>query len=210
MKGKSYTLLAACLTAAAFLAPSVARADIYAFTDQNGVMHFTNIKGLDNRYKLVRKEGSSLPARAVPASYTAYMPSEADMKKFATIIDVASREHGVDKHLVHAVISAESGFNPRAVSPKGATGLMQLMPDTARRFGVRNINDPYENIHGGVKYLKELLALFKGDMRLAVAGYNAGENAVIRAGNRIPAYPETMNYVPKVLDYYKKFQARQG
>jgi soluble lytic murein transglycosylase-like protein len=108
------------------------------------------------------------------------------------------------------VISAESGYNPNAVSRRGASGLMQLMPDTARRYGVRNVFDPVENVRGGVKYLKDLLAMFNGNLELAVAGYNAGENAVIRAGNRIPPYAETAAYVPKVIDYYHKFRARPG
>ena len=98
---------------------------------------------------------------------------------------------------MHAVIPAESGYNPNAVSRKGATGLMQLMPDTARRYGVQNILDPVQNIHGGVRYLKDLLAMFNGDIELALAGYNAGENAVIRAGRRIPPYPETMATFPR-------------
>jgi soluble lytic murein transglycosylase-like protein len=87
---------------------------------------------------------------------------------------------------------------------------MQLMPDTARRYGVQNIFDPVENIHGGVRYLRDLLAMFNGDMRLALAGYNAGENAVIRAGNRVPPYAETQNYVPKVIDLYHRFRTRAG
>ena len=106
--------------------------------------------------------------------------------------------------------TAESAFNPNALSRAGASGLMQLMPDTARRYGVRNIFDPVENVHGGVRYLKDLLAMFNGDMKLALAGYNAGENAVIRAGNRVPPYPETQNYVPKVIDIYHRFRARPG
>lgn len=210
MKASTYILAAGCLMAA-LLAPQVAKADIYAYTDDRGVMHFTNIKGLDKRYRLVRKEGpASSGSPMVMGGGVTYMPSESEIRKYSDYIDAASRDHGVDRHLVHAVISAESGFNPRAVSPKGATGLMQLMPATARRYGVQNISDPYENIQGGVKYLKDLLAMFNGDLRLALAGYNAGENAVIRAGHQVPPYPETMHYVPKVMDYYKKFQARKG
>jgi soluble lytic murein transglycosylase-like protein len=145
-----------------------------------------------------------------PMSGQAWMPSEADIRRFSSIIDTASRSHGVEAALVQAVITAESGFNPNALSRKGASGLMQLMPDTARRYGVRNIFDPVENIHGGVRYLRDLLAMFNGDMKLALAGYNAGENAVIRAGNRVPPYPETQNYVPKVIDIYHRFRARPG
>ena len=122
----------------------------------------------------------------------------------------AAKNHGVETALVHAVITAESGYNPNALSRKGASGLMQLMPDTARRYGVRNIFDPVENVHGGVRYLRDLLVMFNGDMRLAVAGYNAGENAVIRAGHKVPPYAETVAYVPKVIDFYHKFRARPG
>ena len=174
----------AVLSAASSLGPLPARADIYSFTDERGVVHFTNIPGLDRRYKLIRREASSI----VPRSGKAWMPTEADIRKFSGIIDTAAKSHGIEPALVQAVITAESGFNPNALSRKGASGLMQLMPDTARRYGVRNIFDPVENVHGGVRYLKDLLAMFNGDLRLALAGYNAGENAVIRAGNRIPPY----------------------
>lgn len=183
-----------------------ARADIYSFTDERGVVHFTNIPGLDKRYRLIRREAGS----SIPRSGQAWMPTDADIRRFSGIIDVAARSHGIEPALVQAVITAESGFNPNALSRKGASGLMQLMPDTARRYGVQNIFDPVENIHGGVRYLRDLLAMFNGDMRLAVAGYNAGENAVIRAGNRIPPYAETQNYVPKVIHYYNQFRARPG
>lgn len=188
------------------LASPEARADIYSFTDERGVVHFTNIPGLDRRYKLIRREAGS----TVPRSGQAWMPSEADIRRFSGIIDVAARSHGVEPALVHAVITAESAFNPLARSRKGASGLMQLMPDTARRYGVSNIFDPAENIHGGVRYLRDLLAMFNGDMRLALAGYNAGENAVIRAGNKVPPYAETQHYVPKVIDLYHRFRTRPG
>jgi len=89
-------------------------------------------------------------------------------------------------------------------------GLMQLMPQTARRYGVKNIYDPSENIHGGVRYLRDLLVMFNGNVELAVAAYNAGENAVIRAGNKIPPYAETVHYVPKVLGFYRRFQTKHG
>jgi len=197
--------LAAAFVAAVAASPQ-ARADIFSFTDERGVVHFTNIPGLDKRYKLIRREAGS----AIPRSGKAWMPSEADIRRFSSIIDVAAKSHGIEPELVQAVITAESGFNPNAISRAGASGLMQLMPDTARRYGVQNIFDPVENIHGGVRYLRDLLAMFKGDMRLALAGYNAGENAVIRAGNNIPPYAETQNYVPKVIQYYNRFRAKPG
>ena len=184
-------------------------ADIYTFRDERGVVHFTNIKGLDPRYKLLRREGGGpVPGSGNPAR--TYMPSEAEIRRYSSIVETAARQYGVDKALVHAVISAESGYNPQAVSRAGARGLMQLMPETARRYGVRNSMDPVDNIYGGVKYLRDLLTMFKGNMELAVAAYNAGENAVIRYGLRVPPYTETLGYVPRVLDFYRKFQTRQG
>ena len=187
----------------------MAHADIFTFKDERGVVHFTNIKGLDPRYKLLRREGSGpVPGSGNPAH--AYMPSQAEIARYSSIVEIAARTYGVDKALVHAVISAESGYNAQAVSRTGARGLMQLMPETARRYGVRNSMDPVDNINGGVKYLHDLLTMFKGDMKLAVAAYNAGENAVIRYGLRVPPYAETLGYVPKVLEFYRKFQTREG
>ena len=121
---------------------------------------------------------------------------------YASIVETASRAHGVEERLVHALIWAESSYDPKAVSPSGAEGLMQLMPATAKRYGVRDAFDPKQNIDGGVKHLRELLDQFDGDLELVVAAYNAGANAVVRAGNRIPPYPQTVAYVPKVIAYY--------
>ena len=121
--------------------------------------------------------------------------------RYAALIDREAARHGIDVGLVHAVIRAESGYRPRARSPAGACGLMQLMPATARRFGVRDIWDPAENIRGGVAYLRVLLERFGGDLRLVLAAYNAGEGAVAKYGNRIPPYAETRTYVRRVLGY---------
>jgi hypothetical protein len=195
--------------AAALFGVRPAFADIYTFKDERGVVHFTNIKGLDSRYRLLRREGDSpVPGSGNPGRV--YMPSQADIQRYSSIVETAASKYGVDKALVHAVISAESGYNPQAVSRTGARGLMQLMPETARRYGVHNSMDPADNIYGGVRYLRDLLTMFKGDMKLAVAAYNAGENAVIRYGLRVPPYAETLGYVPKVLEFYRKFQTRQG
>ena len=125
---------------------------------------------------------------------------------YSSIVESASRAHGVEGRLVHALIWAESSYNPKAVSPSGAEGLMQLMPATAKRYGVRDSFDPVQNIVGGVKHLRELLDQFDGDRELAVAAYNAGAGAVVRAGNRIPPYPQTAAYVPKVIAYYHKLE----
>jgi soluble lytic murein transglycosylase-like protein len=109
-----------------------------------------------------------------------------------------------------AVMRQESGFNPRARSYKGATGLMQLMPATARRFGVQNIWDPAQNIEGGARYLRFLLDTFNGDVNLALAGYNAGENAVISSGFQVPRYRETQNYVKSISARYGSARQRRG
>jgi soluble lytic murein transglycosylase-like protein len=118
----------------------------------------------------------------------------------------AARAFSLEPALIHAVISAESGYNPLARSAKGAKGLMQLMPGTAKRYGVDNPLDPEQNIHGGAAYLSYLLKLFGNDLNLALAAYNAGEGTVMEYGNRIPPYQETKQYVPKVLSYYKKYK----
>jgi soluble lytic murein transglycosylase-like protein len=116
----------------------------------------------------------------------------------------ASSDTGVDAKLLHAVISVESGYNQGAVSPKGATGLMQLLPSTARRYGTVNLLDPGENIRAGARYLRDLLGMFDNNMELALAAYNAGENAVIRHGRRLPPYAETRRYVPLVVAHYQR------
>jgi hypothetical protein len=130
-------------------------------------------------------------------------PGDPAARRFATIIDAACRRHGVDQSLVHAIVFVESSYDPEAVSSQGALGLMQLMPVTAERYGVRDPLDPAQNIDAGVRFLKELLDLFDGDIELAVAAYNAGANAVIRAGYRIPENPETLAFVPRVLGHYQ-------
>jgi soluble lytic murein transglycosylase-like protein len=200
------------VAAAAMAQPAIA--DIFSFTDESGVVHFTNIPSNDKRYRLVRKETPATPA--VPTTTTISLRNtsislpDALIQRYAGIVESASRTHGVDKSLVHAVILAESGYNPVALSRAGARGLMQLMPETAKRYGVRNIFDPVENVNAGVRYLKDLIEMFNGNLELAVAAYNAGENAVVKHGNRIPPYAETVHYVPKVLGFYRRFQVKHG
>lgn len=182
-----------------------AAADIYAFTDANGVRHITNVPHGDRRYQLIYKSRYTRPKGWSDSSSAARWrlnPSAYD----DLIRDTASQS-GIDHALIRAVMHAESGFNPRAVSPKGATGLMQLMPATASRFGVNDIYDPIENVRGGVAYLRFLLDLFKGDVRLAVAAYNAGEGAVQKFGG-IPPYDETITYVARVMNLYGRYRAQ--
>ena len=197
----SWVLVAVGLAAAALLTTTQASANIYAFKDENGVTHFSNLPHLDKRFKLVYRIPTSLQLR--PNAWSANGPKVVDIEKLVPIIANAARINGLDAKLVHAVIRAESGYNEHAISSRGAVGLMQLIPATAQRYGVVNSHDPTENISGGTRYLRDLLKMFNGDVELALAGYNAGENAVIRAGHRIPPYPETMAYVPKVLQFYR-------
>ena len=124
-------------------------------------------------------------------------PGAAGVPGIAETVDRIARQNQLSPRLVHSVIQAESNYDPNAVSPKGAQGLMQLIPATARRFGVANVFDPANNIQGGARYLKHLLELYKGDETLALAAYNAGEGAVSRYGG-VPPFPETQGYVAKV------------
>jgi soluble lytic murein transglycosylase-like protein len=127
---------------------------------------------------------------------SSYRPGSGE--RFRALIAQTAREHGVHPELVYAVAAVESSFDPMARSVKGAQGLMQLMPETAERFGVSNAYDPAENVRGGVRYLRYLLDLFNGDVRLALAAYNAGENVVLAQG-RVPPYVETRNYVSRII-----------
>jgi soluble lytic murein transglycosylase-like protein len=139
-----------------------------------------------------------------PSAQVSFRPLGADVRgaDFANIIDRAAFVHGLDPWLLHAVIRAESAYNPGARSSKGAMGLMQLMPDTAARYGVRDPWNPEENVHAGARYLKDLMGMFGSDVRLAVAAYNAGEGNVQKYGNQIPPFEETRDYVSKVLGFY--------
>ena len=130
-------------------------------------------------------------------------------QRWAQAIQQVAVTYHLEPALLHAVISAESAYNPQAHSPKGARGLMQLMPDTAKRFGVADPFDSTANLHGGARYLRWLLDLFT-DVRLALAAYNAGEGAVQRYGNAIPPYPETRTYVRRVLDFYRFYRSKTG
>ena len=183
------------------LCPVEATANIYSFKDESGVTHFSNLPHLDKRYKLVYRIPDTWKTR--PNAWTPNFPKSVDIGKLVPVIDNAARQHGIDPRLVHAVIRAESGYNERAVSNKGAIGLMQLIPATALRMGVKNSFDPVENIFGGTRYLSQLIKMFNGNLELALAGYNAGENAVIRHGNQIPPFAETQAYVPKVMAFFR-------
>lgn len=207
MKTSEYTpvlfLLGCCMA-------RLAAADVYAYTTEDGSVSLSNVPA-DERYRvLVADEKIIVPVAPAldvrPQAAQAALSILAKKALYNRIVAVAARTYGLDDALLHAVISVESRYNHKAVSRAGAAGLMQLMPLTAKRYGVTDSFDPEQNINGGARYLNDLLKLFKGDMSLALAAYNAGENAVIKHGNRIPPIAETRDYVPKVLGFYHKYK----
>jgi len=216
--------------------PAQARAEVWGYVDATGVAHFSTQK-VDERYELFFRgdesfdtsrigkapNGNAETARAVaetaravtiptaPAKLIAFFDVSPSYKQVKHHLREASKDQGIDYELLKALIATESGFNARAVSPKGAVGLMQIMPATAERYGIRGdsrtpvgkkLADPRTNIKTGTRYLRYLLDLFPGRLELALAAYNAGEGAVQRAGNRVPNYPETQNYVKTVMQLY--------
>ncbi len=167
-------------------------ADIYKYIDQEGVTHFTNIPA-HSKYTLIIKEK--------PVHFNL----GGQLEKFDAFILKAAERYGVDYALIKAVIKAESNFNPTAISRVGAKGLMQLMPGTAYALQVTDSFHPENNIDGGVRYLRYLLNVFKGDLQLALAAYNAGEKTVYRY-NGVPPYQETRTYIQRVLNFYQKYR----
>lgn len=210
-------------------------ADVWAYVDERGVPRFA-AERLDSRYELFWRTapaavipGLAAPAPAVPSATAPLPDSEPEpparaQTRLLAWLDIApgyrsvryllrdaAERHGLDYALLKAVIATESGFDPQAVSPRGAIGLMQLMPATAQRFGVTadragsieaKLSDPRTNIAAGARYLQYLLRRYPGQTELVLASYNAGEGAVARAGNRIPDFPETRNYVQTVMQLY--------
>jgi soluble lytic murein transglycosylase-like protein len=199
--------LFASLAALAIVALAAsASADIFTYTDADGVVHFTNNRPAAPGAKLYLK---TAPKPRGELAFAPFMPSDTNPERFTRYeeaIRQAATLYQIPVELVRAVIKVESDYDPRAVSIAGARGLMQMMPATADRMQVRDIFDPRENIFGGVRYLRVLANLFNGDLQLTVAGYNAGEGAVIRHGG-IPPYEETRMYVTKVLHYYNRYRA---
>lgn len=198
--------LHAVLTASVFtltvLMTGSALATVYTFTDAGGVTHFTNVPS-DARYAGMTRVPYRVSAYKSVKTSSGYATAS---DRYAPLVEKVAREHSLDRALLQAMIAAESGFDPHAVSHKGAVGLMQLMPETARRYGVRNLYDPAENIQGGAKYLRDLMRKFNNDLSLTLAAYNAGEDAIIQYGHRIPPYRETLQYVPRVLTLYRQYQ----
>ncbi|RBA23685.1 lytic transglycosylase domain-containing protein [Herminiimonas fonticola] len=203
-----------------------AHADVYGYIDANGEAHFATEK-LDKRYQLFARGDQALNAsRLTPLTNVEnaaeketplfrYLSQHPNLKKYEKLLNDAANEFNLDPTLLKAVMAAESGFNPNAVSPKGAVGLMQLMPATAERFGLQadrkksiaqKLTDPKTNIRLGARYLRVLRDLYPNQQHLVLASYNAGEGAVQKYNNAIPPFPETRNYVKLVTQFYNLYQ----
>ena len=192
----------------------IAHADIYRYVNKDGVTTFTNIKP-QGKHEVVVREVPRQVEKPDAKPNLVWKTGELVVRgygagtraKYSPQIYAAAQANKIDPALIHAVISAESGYNPSARSRAGAVGLMQLMPATAARYSVTDRWDPEQNIHGGTRYLRDLLVMFNNDLRLALAAYNAGEEAVVKHGHRIPPYRETLLYVPKVMSFYRVYRA---
>ncbi|MBL8373786.1 lytic transglycosylase domain-containing protein [Accumulibacter sp.] len=202
------------------LVSASACANIYGYIDEQGAAHFATEK-IDARYQLFLRGKQFDPSEVtsigpVKPELARYLSQHPNLKKFEPLLKVASDEFSVEPALLKAVMAAESGFNPGAISPKGAIGLMQVMPATAERYGLQGdrnksieqkLADPETNIRLGARYLRDLSRRFPNQQELVLASYNAGEGAVQQYKNQIPPYPETRNYVQLVTQFYQLYQA---
>ncbi|VVE73618.1 lytic transglycosylase [Pandoraea anapnoica] len=216
------------LAAALLVATPLAHAELYGYVDENGVAHLAARK-LDGRYRLVVGNGGNVDLRAQQQGavvtgadrsrlYDA-LARHPNLKKLAPVITQAAQKFHVDAALLKAVIAAESGFDSDAVSPKGAVGLMQVLPTTGERYGLRadarrtvadKLTDPRTNVLTGARYLRDLQARYPDRLELVLASYNAGEGAVARHADQIPPYAETRDYVAAVLELYRRFNPEGG
>nr|WP_231502334.1 lytic transglycosylase domain-containing protein [Herbaspirillum sp. RV1423] len=219
------------IVGAALFACMSAHADVYGYIDPEGIAHVSTEK-LDDRYQLFMRGDATFDsdkiARGIPgvdakpnlsSPLMRLMLQHPNLKKYEAMLDQSAKEFSVDPALLKAIMAAESGFNPAAVSPKGAIGLMQIMPETAERYGVQGdrrktiqqkLTDPKINIRLAARYLRDLQVLFPKRLELAIASYNAGEGAVQKYNNQIPPYPETRNYVQLVAQFYQLYQPGGG
>jgi hypothetical protein len=194
--------------------PRCSSADIYQYTDDDGVVHFSNVGvSTGKKYRTIKSAPAKKRATTRPTALSRTSRSTSNNPSaYDRIINSACTRHGVDPALVQAIVKVESDFDPYALSRKGAMGLMQLMPQTAAAMNVGNSFNPHDNIDGGVKYLRYLLDRYEGNLPLALAAYNAGETAVKKWGT-IPPYRETQNYVKKIMKIYgvnaETFRPRQ-
>ncbi|MHB2247305.1 lytic transglycosylase domain-containing protein [Pseudomonas fitomaticsae] len=182
------------------LSVGVAQADVFVSMDAKGSYVLSNVHRPGRTYERVIRDADA------PLVSLDRQPQLIANQPYAELVSAAASANHLPEALLHAVIKSESNYNPGATSPKGAGGLMQLMPDTARELGVKDVYDPKANIQGGAKYLKRLMTLFDNDIALAVAAYNAGPDAVLSRGRVIPPFAETQRYVPSVLRQYRRLQ----
>ncbi|GJG96453.1 lytic transglycosylase domain-containing protein [Cupriavidus pauculus] len=232
-KGRARRLACALAVLGSFGIAAPTHAALWGYIDGEGVAHFADTK-LDERYKLFMKDGGqfdsadlghrgviTLGDKSSPDKdkLFRYLLNHPNLRTVDPLIQQAAQAHDVDPALVKAVMAVESGFNASAVSPKGAIGLMQVIPDTGARFGVaadkrrtveQKLADPRLNISAGVRYLRFLMELFPNNLDLVLAAYNAGEGAVQRYNNQIPPFPETRQYVTTVLEFYRLYQPSAG
>ncbi|MGV6827260.1 MAG: lytic transglycosylase domain-containing protein [bacterium] len=175
----------------------IASADIYRYQDREGRTYLTDKPMHGKRYTLVKKYDFGHARKG-------WTPTLLKQRKqeFSPLIERIASQNEIHPELVHAIVRAESAYDSDALSPKGAVGLMQLMPATAERYAVTNRNDPEQNLSGGTRYLRDLLNQFDNDLELALAAYNAGENRVIQYGYQVPPFKETQQYVRKVMNWY--------
>ncbi|MEO6565349.1 MAG: lytic transglycosylase domain-containing protein [Casimicrobiaceae bacterium] len=223
LTGHSYCLLRKLFALAMGLLVSTSViAEVWTYIDERGVAHFAPDQR-DSRYQLFYRGGSSLdpvPPPAAPAPAPADLlfnhklflrvAQHPNLQRYKTLIDASAKTHGLEPSLIKAMIAVESAFEPQAVSPKGALGLMQIMPATGERYGVaanakrtleQQLFDPATNLRVGTRYLRDLLQRFDQNLDLALAAYNAGEGAVEQYARTIPPYPETRDYVALVQQF---------
>jgi soluble lytic murein transglycosylase-like protein len=197
-------LSAVTLIAVSVLCMQPVWADALISANNTGTVNSSNIQIDRDHPVMILKPATQIAV--VPEEYTGKpLYIIADKILYDRMVNKIARTYGLESALLHAVISVESRYSPTAVSKAGAIGLMQLMPETAKRYGVVDPLDPLQNLRGGARYLRYLLKKYNNDRNLALAAYNAGEASVAKYGNQIPPYPETTNYVPRVMGYYRKY-----
>jgi soluble lytic murein transglycosylase-like protein len=179
----------------------MARADIYKLVDAQGVVHLSDRPMGPGSTLILRSMRPGDGRRPAGGANLAH-----NRRRYGPLVDRVAERYQLDRSLVHAVVRAESAYDPHAVSKRGAVGLMQLMPATAQRYGVRDRRNPAQNLAGGVRYLRDLLLRFD-DVVLALAAYNAGESAVAQHGNKVPPFAETRSYVRRVLTFYRQMRS---
>ena len=197
-----------------------AQADIYGYVDADGTAHFSTER-IDERYRLFMRGNGSFDSTQLSTQeqtetpLAGFLTRHPGLQKVEPVLQAAAKEFDLDPALLKAVMAAESGFNPNAISPKGAIGLMQIMPATAERYGLQGdrkksieqkLADPKTNIRLGARYLRDLNRMFPARPELVIASYNAGEGAVQKHRNAIPPYPETRSYVQIVKQFYQLYK----